>query len=136
MGYRELLKQYIRFLEMNVGDNFIEAIAEAPESILSARDIGELKTLAGEIFRESHDGMAVKRVANFNYRLRLLLNRFNLTAEQLAEIAGTDPELMRRYRTHPRSPHYQPLSEAAYLDLETAVWTWLDESDSTEQQLD
>ena len=95
MGYRELLKKYIRFLETNVGDNFIEAIADAKEPTLSSRDIGELKTLAGEIFREHHDGAAVNRVSNFNYRLRLLMNRFNLSVDDIADITHMDPERVR-----------------------------------------
>lgn len=35
---------------------------------------------------------------------------------------------MRRFRTHPRAPRYQALSEAQYVQLEEAVWAWLDES--------
>ncbi len=134
MGYRELLKKYIRFLETNVGDNFIEAIADAKEPTLSSRDIGELKTLAGEIFREHHDGAAVNRVSNFNYRLRLLMNRFNLSVDDIADITHMDPERVRGYRTHPRSANYAPLDEAQYLDLERAVLEWLDQGDDEKRE--
>jgi hypothetical protein len=54
MGYRALLKQYIRHLLKVAGDHHIH-IAEA-SSILSRRDVAELKLLAAEIDRE--DGAA------------------------------------------------------------------------------
>jgi len=51
MGYRELLKKYIRWLELNVGDDYIEAMASAREPMLSERDVAELRTLVREIDR-------------------------------------------------------------------------------------
>jgi hypothetical protein len=54
MGYRALLKQYIRHLLKVTGDHHIH-IAEA-SLILSRRDVAELKLLAAEIDRE--DGEA------------------------------------------------------------------------------
>ncbi|HAR31662.1 MAG TPA: hypothetical protein DCR65_09045, partial [Gammaproteobacteria bacterium] len=54
MGYRALLKQYIRHLLKVAGDHHIH-IAEA-SLILSRRDVAELKLLAAEIDRE--DGEA------------------------------------------------------------------------------
>ena len=50
MGYRALLKQYIRHLLKVAGDHHIHT-AE-PSSILSRRDVAELKLLAAEIDRE------------------------------------------------------------------------------------
>ena len=47
MGYRELLKKYIRFLEMHAGDNYIEAVTYAANHELGDRDLAELRTLAG-----------------------------------------------------------------------------------------
>ncbi|NJN52704.1 MAG: hypothetical protein HC809_14060, partial [Gammaproteobacteria bacterium] len=92
MGYRELLKRYIRFLELQLGDNFIESMIDAPESTLSARDVGELRSLAGEIFREAHTAEHCERIENFNYRMRLLFNRYELSVARIAELAAVDAQ--------------------------------------------
>ncbi|HSG89564.1 MAG TPA: hypothetical protein VLA56_10160 [Pseudomonadales bacterium] len=125
MGYRELLKKYVRFLELHAGDNFIESIAESSEALLTERDLGELRTLAAEIFRESHGDPAVARVDNFNYRVRILLNRYGLTAARAAELSGFDEETIRRWRTHPRSRRYLPMSAEEFTRVESCVQDWL-----------
>ena len=114
MGYRELLKKYVRFLELNVGDNFIETIADSAEPILSERDLRELRALAAEIFRESHEAPERTRVENWNYRLRLLLNHHGLTVQDTAAITGEDAERIRAWRSQPRSTNYQRMSEADF----------------------
>ena len=86
MGYRELLKKYILHLELTAGDHFIEA--ENRQAVLTQRDVGELRTLASEISRDNFRGEQAGRVANYNHRLRVLMNRRTLAAEQVAELAG------------------------------------------------
>ena len=53
MGYRRLLKRYIRHLELVAGDNFIEQ--QGVDAVLEKRDLGELRSLAAEVRREAHE---------------------------------------------------------------------------------
>jgi len=124
MGYRELLKKYILHLELTAGDHFIES--ESREPVLTKRDLGELRTLAAEISRDAWKGEEADRVANFNYRLRVLMNRHGLSAGRLAEIAGVEVERVRRWRTSPKSSSYQSLNAADYAELERTVIRWLE----------
>ena len=125
MGYRELLKKYVRFLEVNVGDNYIEAVAESAEPILSDRDLGELRTIAAEIFRESHAEPERARVENYNYRFRILLNRYGIPIERAATIAGVDEGTIRRWRTHPRSRRYLAMTADEFTAFERALESYL-----------
>jgi hypothetical protein len=127
MGYRELLKKYIRFLEMTAGDNYIELIPGARERILSDRDLGELRTIAAEIFREAHGDPQRARVDNANYRFRMALNRYGISVSRAAALAGVDEERVRGWRTHPRSRRYLEMSSAEYARFETALEAWLEE---------
>lgn len=127
MGYRELLKKYVRFLEVNVGDNYIEAVPDAAEPILSERDLGELRTIAAEIFREAHAAPEKARVENPNYRLRILLNRHGISIDQAASIAGVDAATIRRWRTHPRSRRYLPMRAEDFAAFEGALEAFLAE---------
>jgi len=136
VGYRELLKKYIRFLELHLGNNYVESISGAPESTLTDRDVAELRTLAGEIFREAHTPAAAERVENFNYRLRLLFNRYNLSVVDAARLAGVDVERVRRWRTSPRSSRYLAMSEVEFDRFETALLAWVEEGEAlTERNL-
>jgi len=126
MGYRELLKKYIRFLELRLGDNYIEAVRATPESTLTDRDVAELRTLAGEIFREAHTAATANRIENFNYRLRLLFNRYDLSVERAAELAGVEPRVVRRWRTSPNSPRYLSMSEREFDRFEVALLQFIE----------
>lgn len=127
MGYRELLKKYVRFLEVNVGDNYIEAVPDAAEPILSERDLGELRTIAAEIFREAHAAPERARVENPNYRFRILLNRHGISIDQAASIAGVEAATIRRWRTHPRSRRYLPMRTDEFAAFEAALESFLAE---------
>lgn len=136
MGYRELLKKYIRHLELCTGDNYIEFGSREP--VLSKRDIGELRTLAAEIARDAISGGDVMRVDNYNYRLRVLMNRYALTVSEAATFAAVEPDLVRRWRTAPKSSQYVAMSESAFSRFEGALTLWL-ESESkanVESQVD
>ena len=135
MGYRELLKKYIRHLEVHLGDNHIEAAADVPEPILSSRDLGELRTIAAEIFREASGDAAPVRVANHNYRLRILLNRHGLSIEEAARITGFDADRIRRWRTQPRSRRYLPMKAEEFTRFELALLEWLEHSDPDRARL-
>lgn len=128
MGYRELLKRYIRHLEIYAGDNYIEAPTREP--MLSKRDLGELRTLASEINRESWNGRGADRVENYNYKLRLLMNRYALTTAHAAALIGIDTETVRRWRLGPRSDRYLGMSGQQFRDFETALNRWLDSEGS------
>lgn len=133
MGYRELLKKYIRFLEVHVGDNFIERIPESPEPILGDRDLGEMRTIAAEIFRESHGDPGEARVESFNYRFRILLNRYGVPVSRAAELSGIDEETIRRWRTHPRSRRYLAMSAEDFTRFEATLEEWLNEGGAGEE---
>lgn len=128
MGYRELLKTYIRHLELVAGDNFIEHPTREP--VLSRRDLGELRTLAAEIHRDFYRGAEVARIENYNFRLRVLMNRHGLPADQVADIARVPPEIVRRWRTNPDSERYLPMTEADFTRFEAALNHWLETAGS------
>lgn len=127
MGYRELLKKYIRFLEMHAGDNYIEAVTYAADHELGDRDLAELRTLAGEIHRDIRSADNLSRCPQFNHRLRLLCMCYGLTPEQTAKLAGVDLATLRHWRANPRSPRYVAMREAEFLRFEEALATWLEE---------
>jgi hypothetical protein len=126
MGYRELLKTYIRHLELVVGDNFIEQ--QCNEPVLNKRDLGELRTLAAEIHRDAYRAVEVTRVETYNYRLRVLMNRHALSADQVAEITGIPRTAVQSWRTNPASKRYQPMTEGEFARFETALNRWLETS--------
>jgi hypothetical protein len=124
MGYRELLKKYIRHLELTAGDNYIEISVREP--LLNKRDLGELRTLAAEIARDAYKGDEAPRIENFNHRLRVLMNRYALTAEQVAELLDTNVDRIQAWRTTPSSDRYRAMSEGEFTAFEQALTTWLE----------
>ncbi len=126
MGYRELLKNYIRFLELHAGDNFIESIATAREALLNERDLGELRAIAAEIFREANSKPPRTPVANYNYRFRLLLNHYGIAIRAAALMSDTTEERVRCWRTQPRSRRYLPMAEAEFQKFETRLTAYLE----------
>jgi len=125
MGYRELLKRYIRFVEAHAGDNYVDAIAYAAEASFSDRDVGELKTLATELYLES-GAAGSARGPCFNYRLRLLLICYGLSLKQAAELGGIDVHTVRGWRTNPRSNRYVTMREADFVRFERGLFNWLE----------
>ncbi|MEQ8482786.1 MAG: hypothetical protein RIB46_00320 [Pseudomonadales bacterium] len=125
MGYRELLKNYIRHLELVAGDNFIDT--ETSEPVLGRRDLGELRALSAEICRDAYRGDDLGRIVNFNYRLRVLINRHALNVRQVAELVEVPPATVRRWRTNPGSENYQAMSEREFARFESALRRWLEE---------
>ncbi len=126
MGYRELLKNYIRHLELVTGDNFIEQ--ETPEPVLDKRELGELRTLSAEIHRDAYRAGDLSRVKNYNHRLRVLMNRHALPADQVAELADVAQSVARSWRTNPNSARYRPMTEAEFARFEAALNHWLETS--------
>jgi hypothetical protein len=126
MGYRELLKSYIRHLEVVAGDNFIEQ--QGNEPLLNKRDLGELRALAAEVQRNTYRASDVSRVENYNYRLRVLMNRHALSADQVARLMDQPRTSVRRWRTNPASDHYRPMTETEFSEFESALNHWLETS--------
>jgi len=124
MGYRALLKRYIRHLELVAGDNYIESPANEP--VLTYRDLGELRTLSAEVGRDSFQAADVSTIENYNHRLRALMNRYALSVQQVAELCDADPDRARRWRTSPTSERYRPMTEAEFTDFEQALMRWLE----------
>jgi len=52
MGYRALLKNYIRHLMRAAGDHYLDCADD--RSALSKRDVAELRLLAAEVERENN----------------------------------------------------------------------------------
>ncbi len=125
MGYRALLARYIRFVEAKAGDHFIDSIAYDAEPPFSDRELRELRALVDEICRSSDDVPPLGRMPSPNYRMRHLCMCFGLTLQQAAEVAGTDPQTVRRWRTNPRSRHYLPMTEDDSLRFELSLFQWL-----------
>lgn len=126
MGYRELIKSYIRHLELVAGDNYIEQACN--EAVLNKRDLGELRTLAAEVQRSAYRADEVARVENYNHRLRVLMNRHALTADQVAELTEMPRATVRRWRTNPGSDRYQRMTESEFTRFESALNHWLETS--------
>lgn len=124
MGYRELLKSYIRHLELAAGDNFIDF--DGNEPVLSASELSELRRLAAELERDTYRGRAVGRIRNFNGRLRVLMNRHALSPERVAKLTGSPVERVRRWRTNPSSEGYLPMRETEFARFEAALNRWLE----------
>lgn len=124
MGYRELLKHYIRHLELVAGENFIEQPSNEP--VLNKRDLGELRTLAAEIQRDAYRGTEVSRIDNYNYRLRVLMNRHALSANEVANLMEVTREDVRRWRTNPSSDRYRAMTEAEFAAFESSLNAWLE----------
>ena len=125
MGYRELLKKYIRFVESQVGNNFIGAVGYVMDGPFTDRELGELRALAVDIDRTINGASACARVPSCNYRLRLLCICFGLTLEQAAQLGGVDATLVRRWRADPLSRHYAAMTETDFARFEHALIDWL-----------
>ena len=125
VGYRELLKRYILHLELNVGDNFIEEIPSGHEQFMSDRDLGELRSLAAEIYREATEPRA-DVPANYNHRFRQLINRHGLSMAEAAMLADRSERIVRRWRTSPRSDRYLPMTDIEFRRFEEALFDWLE----------
>jgi hypothetical protein len=124
MGYRALLKRYIRHLELVAGDSYIEAPAREP--VLTLRDLGELRTLSAEVSRDAFQASDVSTIENYNHRLRVLMNRYALTVKQVGEMCGVEPDQARCWRTNPRSDRYRAMTEAEFATFEQALARWLE----------
>jgi hypothetical protein len=122
-----LLKIYIRHLELVAGDNFIDT--ESSEPVLGRRELGELRALSAEIARDAYRGDDLGRIVNFNYRLRVLINRHALNVAQVAELVEVPPATVRRWRTNPGSENYQAMNEREFARFEAALRRWLEEDD-------
>jgi hypothetical protein len=122
MGYRELLKKYIRLVEAHAGDHFIDSIGYGMEPSFSDRELGELRTILAEVSRNSGDAISYGRMPNFNYRLRLLSICYGLTLQQAAALGGVDAQMVRRWRANPRSRHFVQMYEADFARFEHALF--------------
>ena len=123
MGYRELLKKYIRFVESQAGDDFIDAAGYVADGPFTDRELGELKALAIE---RATDGAAeYARLLEFSYRFRLLCISFDLTLQQAAALAGVDATQARHWRANPLTPTYVAMQEAEFTRFERALVDWL-----------
>jgi len=125
MGYRELLKKFMHFVEVHTGDHFVDVISYVAEPRFSVREIGQLKALADELDRDA-DGAVIDfaRLPSFNYRLRLLCICYGLTPMQAAELGGVDEYTFRRWRTNPKSKNYVAMREPDFQRFEQALFEW------------
>lgn len=125
MGYRELLKKYIRFVEAQAGDHFIDSIVYMAQPPFSDRELGELRALAADMGRTSSDAIECTGMPSFNYRLRLLSICYRLSPQQVAELGGVDAPTVRRWRTDPRSSRFVEVQAGDFARFEHALFEWL-----------
>jgi hypothetical protein len=122
MGYRELLKKYIRFVEEQAGDHFIDSIGYSLESRFSNRELGELRTILNDLSRDASDKpTSYGAMPSCNYRLRLLSICYGLTLQQAADLSGVDTQTVRRWRANPRSRHFIRMDEAEFERFEHSL---------------
>ena len=119
MGYRELLKKYMRHLEVCFGDNYVEDLN--PESSFTKRDLAELRALAAEISRESYDVRAMHTVNSYNYRLRVLMRHHELSVASVAHLLGIPNDTVRRWRISPNAEDYRVMQKSAFDELESSL---------------
>lgn len=93
---------------------------------MSRREVGELQTLSAEIHRDAYQAIDVARVENYNYRLRVLMNRYALTAQQVADLRDVPTETIQNWRTSPKSERYRFMSESEFARFEGALTRWLE----------
>lgn len=81
MGYRKLLKDYIAHVRDVTGSDLIELAYYA--QVLSKRDIGELRAIAAELRRESHE---YEENQNYDHLVRELVERGALDLAALDDL--------------------------------------------------
>lgn len=86
MGYRRLLKDYMRHIESAIGSDFVELASLT--NALGKREIGELRALAAELRRESFTSTPSN---NYNHLVHELLAEGRITLDQLDSIEGIEP---------------------------------------------
>lgn len=123
MGYRELLKRYIRFVESQAGDDFIDSVAYVVGGPFSDRELGELRALTVE--RTTDDDGDCARLLAFSYRFRLLCIAFDLKLGEAATLAGVDVATARHWRANPLSTYYVAMQQAEFDRFERALVDWL-----------
>ena len=87
MGYRRLLKDYIRHVEAHTGAHLVDLAQHTPD--FTARDVGELQALAAEIRRESYDD---EIVIDYDRLLVTTLAHYGLTLSFLHSAGIETPE--------------------------------------------
>jgi hypothetical protein len=128
MGYRELLKRYLAFLESHVGSTYLDALASDSDGPLGPRDLAELRNLLREINRDAASPHGAEPLADFNRRLALLCVCYGLGVAEAAELARVDTETLRRWRTSPRSTRYLPMRAADFRRFERSLFSRIDDT--------
>ena len=79
MGYRQLLKRYVSHIQIIAGGDFI-ALAELTQS-LTPRELGELRTIAAELKRET---FGCEQTNTNAFLVRQLIENGEMSLEDLA----------------------------------------------------
>ena len=87
MGYRALLAAYMRHVEAVIGTSLVEIAGLT--NALSVRQLGELRSIAAQVKRESYEQTGV--AVDFDQVVRRLLLEKKLHIEDLAAIEGFNP---------------------------------------------
>lgn len=118
MGYRELLKRYMCFVESSCGgDNLVERLANMEEPPITRRDIGELRSLAAEIGRERQPPLA----ETYNQRFEELLAAEHLDVTKAALVSGRDPRVLKRYLAPSNAKRHLKLPEREFHAIRNAI---------------
>ena len=85
MGYRQLLKKYIAHVDALVGNDLIEVAALT--NAMNKRDLGELRTLAAELQRDSFANDATNE---YHTIIRSMVSNGSVSLEDLGRIKGIE----------------------------------------------
>ena len=85
MGYRKLLKKYIAHVDALVGNDLIEVAALT--NAMNKRDLGELRTLAAELQRDS---FANKATNEYHVIIRSMVSSGTVNLEDLGRVKGIE----------------------------------------------
>ncbi len=85
MGYRKLLKQYMHHLKDVTGSDLVELAALT--NALTEREIGELRSIAAELRRESYEAADA---TDYNHVVRKMLREGAIELGQLDKLRGIE----------------------------------------------
>ena len=96
MGYRRLLKSYLKHVEQLIGTSLVE-LSSASE-LFTKRDVGELNVLAAELAREQFRNRPTQdKPPDHGALLAAAIRSLNLSVEQAAAITALDVKTINRW---------------------------------------
>ena len=129
MGYRRLLLKYMQHVQQRSGSNWLiqtplrdvgdpqDFADKAAQDELSARDLGELRSLWTTLERES----AEKAEGDLNARTRSLCAEHNLSSADLALHLGWSQHVIEEWLLPPEDPRHRRMLRRDFEHLMNCV---------------